>query len=379
MSATNSLEIEGTRAHSGAAPEAVVVGAGLVGAAVVANLVDEGIDVAVLEARDVASGATARTTGLIHSGLQTPYATLVQKSDRETARGLWGLTQDNRNRLVSTAERLGVEFERTGSLDLAADPEEAALLESSAGMLAEDGFDVRFVATDPLDRGFAAALHYPDDLVVDPVVLTNRLLEAPEVPVHTGTEVYDLAQDGNQVLVLARGYSVRTSTVVLAVNAYAPLIDDYFSDKIAPVRGHTLVTHPLDGRLIETPGTVGPFTFRQTDDGRLIFSAWSSRYETPPASPRDESTEVDLMRFVGRHFPEAAGGFVQRESSVMGISSDGLPLIGALPHLPQVFFAVGFAGFGLSLAFAAADLLTGLIVRGAEPDLLSARRLESTS
>jgi glycine/D-amino acid oxidase-like deaminating enzyme len=60
----------------------------------------------------------------------------------------------------------------------------------------------------------------------------------------------------------------------------------------------------------------------------------------------------------------------------MGISRDGLPVIGALPHLPQVFFAVGFAGYGLGLAFAAADLLTGLIVRGAEPPLLSARRLE---
>ena len=61
---------------------------------------------------------------------------------------------------------------------------------------------------------------------------------------------------------------------------------------------------------------------------------------------------------------------------MIGVSRDGLPIIGALPHLPQVFFAVGFANYGLSLSFAAADLLTSLIVRGADPALLSARRLE---
>ena len=82
------------------------------------------------------------------------------------------------------------------------------------------------------------------------------------------------------------------------------------------------------------------------------------------------------MRFVGRHFSEISGQFTHRWSSVIGASRDGLPLLGALPHLPQVFFAVGFAGYGMGLTFAAANLLTGFIERGTEPTLLSARRLE---
>lgn len=356
--------------------EAVVVGAGLVGAAMVANLAAEGLDVAVLEARSIASGATGHTAGLILTGLPTFYAQAVERYGRETAQALWKLTTGNRASLVSTADRLGVGLERPGSLVLAMDDEETALLRTSAEMLRADGFDVRFEASDPLDRGFVAALNYPDDVVVDTATLTRSLLGAYDVPVHTGTEVYGLEQDGDDILVLARGRIVRATTVVLAVNAYAPLIDRYFSDKVAPVRGYTLVTQPLAAGLIPVPGSAGSFFFRQAYDGRLLFTAWPTRYETPAAGPNDESAEIDLMRFVGRYFPEAANQFVYRESSVMGISRDGLPLIGALPHLQQVFFAVGFAGFGLGLAFAAADLLTGLIVRGAEPDLLSARRLE---
>jgi glycine/D-amino acid oxidase-like deaminating enzyme len=344
---------------------------------VVANLAAEGIDVAVLEARDVASGATGHMSGLIFTGLPTLYSQAIETYGRETARALWGLTVDNRRDLVSVADRLGVELKRTGSVVLATDEREAELLHDSAELMSADGFEPRFETTDPLDRGFTAALHYPDDAVVDTVALTKRLLETYSVPVHIGAEVFGVEQVGNDVLVMARGYSVKARTVVLAVNGYASLIDRYFADKVAPVRGHALVTQPVDENLCPLPGRAGPFAFRQTDDDRLFFTASSPQYEAAPAGPGDESTEIDLMRFIGRHFPEAVDRFARRESSVMGASSDGLPLIGALPHLPQVFFALGFAGYGLNLAFAAADLLTGLIVRGAEPEVLSARRLES--
>ncbi len=353
--------------------EALVVGAGLVGATVAASLAAEGLGVAVLEARDVASGATARTAGLV-TGLPVPYVQVVERHGHDTAEALWGLALGNRAMLTSAADRLGVVVERTGSLTLAVNPEEASLLQTSAEMLNAAGFDARFEAGDPLDRGFFAALHYPDDVIVDTVALTRRLLHA--IPVHTGTEVYGLEQDGDEVLVLARGRTVRASTVVLAVNAYAPLLDGYFADKIALARGYLMVTHPLVERLIATPGNAGPFSFRQTSDGRLLFTACRTEYETPAASPGDAGAEIDLMRFIGYCFPEAVNRFARRSSSLMGASRDGLPLIGALPHLPQVFFAVGFASYGLSLTFAAAELLTSLILRGAEPALLSARRLE---
>jgi glycine/D-amino acid oxidase-like deaminating enzyme len=354
--------------------EAVVVGAGLVGAAIASSLASEGLEVAVLEAQNVASGATARTAGLIFTGLPTSYTYIAAQHGREMARALWQLTLDNRTQLQSAADRLGVVTEHTGSLTLATDAQEVAQLQTSAEMLRADGFEVRFQDDDPLDRGFVAALHYADDVAVDAAMLARRLLR--DVPVHAGTEVYGLKQEGDDVLVLARGRTVKASTVVLAVNAYAPLLDDYFADKIAPVRGQLLVTRPLDDCLIVTPGRAGAFCFRQAADGRLWFTAWRPAYETPAAGPDEQGIEVDLMRFVGRHFPEAVNQFADRSSGVMGAARDGLPLIGALPRLPQVFFAVGFADYGLSLAFAAADLLTGLIVRGAEPALLSARRLE---
>jgi glycine/D-amino acid oxidase-like deaminating enzyme len=376
MATTDNLEELARDVERVDACETVVVGAGLVGAAVMANLAAEGVDVGVLDARGVASGATGHTAGLVPTGLPTSYARAVERYGRDTAQAVWQLTVDNRSSLISAADERGVIVDRPGSLVMAMDENEADLLKTSAEMLAADGFDVSFEGGDPMGRGFKAALTYPDDAVVDVAALTESLLQGFDVPVHPDTEVYGLLQDGDDVLVLARGRTVRARIVVLAVNAYAPLIDGYFSDKVAPVRGYTLATEALDAGVIPTPGSANSFLFRQMTDGRLLFTSWPNQYETPAAGPDDERADVNLMQFVGLHFPEAANRFVKRESSMVGISRDGLPLIGALPHLPQVFFVVGFAGCGLSLAYAAADMLAELITRGAEPELLSARRLE---
>jgi len=48
---------------------------------------------------------------------------------------------------------------------------------------------------------------------------------------------------------------------------------------------------------------------------------------------------------------------VSRRSGTMGFTPDGLPLVGQLPDLPQVYFAVGFGGRGLAWAFVAAERL----------------------
>ncbi len=53
--------------------DVVVVGAGIVGAAVAARLARQGLQVAVLEAQQVAGGATGRSAGMVLTGLPGNY------------------------------------------------------------------------------------------------------------------------------------------------------------------------------------------------------------------------------------------------------------------------------------------------------------------
>jgi glycine/D-amino acid oxidase-like deaminating enzyme len=59
----------------------------------------------------------------------------------------------------------------------------------------------------------------------------------------------------------------------------------------------------------------------------------------------------------------------------MGFSADGMPLIGALPQHPQVYVVGGYTGHGIGMAFRAAQILAGVMLRGESAGPLSARRL----
>jgi methionyl-tRNA formyltransferase len=54
----------------------------------------------------------------------------------------------------------------------------------------------------------------------------------------------------------------------------------------------------------------------------------------------------------------------------------GLPLVGRLPDLPDVYFAVGFTGHGLGFGLATAERLAAHMLLAQDLEWLDARRLE---
>lgn len=355
--------------------DVVVVGAGLVGAAVAARLKREGYDTAILEARRVTGGATGRSLGMALLGLAGSYSWAVSVYGRERSREVWALTAGGRSRMVETARRLGVPFQRTGSLALAVDDEQADALWESVKLLRADGFDASFTLTDPLGRGFQAALRRPDDVRVDAAALTRALLEDACVPVHEKTEVYALEPMRDGIRVWAHGRTVVCSAVVLAVNGYAALVDPYLAEHIAPVTCLVFGSEPLDEPFPDRLCTVDydKGFLRALPDGRLLLGTWQQQGSLPAG----EYAESRLGELVSRHFPEFDLKGADRWSEVMGFTPDGLPLLGQLPSLPQAYFAVGFGGRGLSWAFVVAERLVDAMLHDADLGLLSASRLEN--
>jgi len=368
--------------------DVVVVGAGLEGAAVAARLAREGFDTAVLEAQSVAGGATGRSAGMVLTGLAGHYNWAVSAYGRQKAREVWTLTVEGRERLVETAERLGVVVAHTGSLALAVEDTEADAMKESAALLQEDGFDVQFSPSDPLERGFCAALHHPNDVTVDAAALTRALLTTSDVTIHEGIEVYNVEPEKSGVRVWARGRTVLCSAVVLAINGYAPLLDFYFTDKVAPTRSLILATEPLEAVVLGQAcyADYGYEYCHQLPDRRLLLGGWRRpRPHLQPSPPRgrketqkaelDDVVQNGLVRFAARHFPDVETRSASRWSGVMGFTPDGLPLVGRLPDLPQAYFAVGFGGRGLAWALAVAERLVALMLHDTDPGILSAARL----
>src|ERR1044071_4006474 len=107
--------------------DVVVIGGGVTGCSCAHRLAQAGLSVQVLEAREVASGASGRNGGFALRGGAPAYDTARGQLGAELAHALWRLTERYLDRLESLA---GEAFRRTGSLRLAADPAERPELEA---------------------------------------------------------------------------------------------------------------------------------------------------------------------------------------------------------------------------------------------------------
>lgn len=358
--------------------DAVVVGAGVVGLYAAGELVRAGLRVAVLEARDIALGATGRNAGMVVMGLAEHYHRAVEVYGRERAREGWTLTVENRELTKRLCARLDVPVDHNGGLLLAIDDEEARELHQAAELMVADGFDVTFTRDDPTGRGFTAAVVLPHDMAIDPMRFAEALARDSGADIFTNTEVRAITQEGGSVTVRSRLLTVNAPMALLATNGYAPLLHPYFADKIVPTRGQVLATAPCP-MVLRTAGYAhyGYEYFRQRTDGRFVLGGWRMGFRNVELGYEDRVTpeiQGGLEGFMARYFPDVSGEITHRWSGVMGFSRDALPLVGRLPDLPAVAFAVGFTGHGLGLGLIGARRAADLLLHGTDAGLISARR-----
>jgi gamma-glutamylputrescine oxidase len=275
-----------------------------------------------------------------------------------------------------------VPLRECGVLLLAESAAEAADLEQAARALDADGIPIEFHSRDPLGRGYHAAIRQPFDGMVQPVALTQAIFAQSGATLIVNNEVYAIKQlAAERVLVESRLYRFLARKVLLCTNAYSALIEPYFADKVIPTRGQVLVTAPLLQPVLETCGysNYGYMYFRQTFDGRLLIGGARHLFkaqEQPTYEDRiTESVQDALETYLRRRFPEVSAPVERRWAGIMGFSIDGLPLVGCLPDKPDVGFAVGFTGHGLSFGAAAAERAVDHLLNGASIGALDAARL----
>ncbi|MCC6535903.1 MAG: FAD-dependent oxidoreductase [Bryobacterales bacterium] len=157
---------------SGGNPDVVIIGAGIVGAAIAERLSAERLKVIVVEADCAGSGATAAGMGHI-----------VVMDDSEAQ---FALTAYSR-RLWQEKEACwpkGAEYRRPGTLWVAADDEEFAAVEHKHAWYGAHGVPSEILTAEELEheepelrKGLAGALRVPDDLVVYPPAAARWLVE----------------------------------------------------------------------------------------------------------------------------------------------------------------------------------------------------------
>ena len=367
--------------HQRVTADVCVVGAGVVGSMIAKLLGEAGKQVVVLEANTVASGASGRNAGHCIGGFRNNYHLAIERWGHERTRNFRRFLIESRDLVYAYCNEYKVPHDRNGSRYLAIDEAEAEGLRLAAAALQADGEDVEYFDGDPWDRGFHGTLVQHGDFGLQPFILVNRLMADSGALVIENSPVWSIEQNGDTVTLRSKLATVECKQAILATNAYSRLVHRWFHDKVFPTRAQMYATEPSSERLIDTPtGTNDGFEyFRQLPDGRFLIGGYRDQFIEEEVGYNDETTphlQAGLENWVAARFPEVAKlKITHRWAGTMGFTSDGLPLVGTLPDMSNVHFAVGFNGGGMSLGPATARLTVDYVLTGTKPDLLHADRL----
>ena len=339
---------------SGAGPvDVVVVGGGVTGCSCALTLARGGRRVRLLEAGEIAGGASGRNGGFALRGLAADYAEARARLGREAAAGLWGLTEHALDRM---AELAGDALRRVGSLRLAADEAERDALRSEYEALCEDGFESDWLdpLPDPLPRLFAGGFLHPRDGTLSPALWVRRLAaHAAEA----GAELVEHHPvDREAVEALA------ADAVVIAVDGLTDaLLPELSARSCTPCGGRC--SRRSRCRSSSTGGPTTPATATTTGSSCPTggwCSAAGATWAARPSSPRRTRRRPRSRASSTRSPPSSSAS--RRGSPTAGPASGVRPPIccrspGRVPGTDRLWVAGGYSGHGNVLGFACGDLV----------------------
>ena len=370
--------------HGPVETEVAVIGAGITGTATALWLARAGINVRVLEARSIASGASGRNGGFISAGTTASYAHVIERYGREQARHLWAFTVRNQEMLkgfIDELEQHGwlCSYRRNGSLKLAINESELDQILQSASLLNEDGWEVQVVERNDLPlrlrNTYLGGTYYPANAEFHPAMFVTGLAwlaQRAGATFHCESQVTGISANEDGVLLQTPKGKLRAHTLILATNAWLPELGalvgaNWLSSCIFPTRGQVIATEPVDEQLFPTPCSAdeGYQYWRQCPDGRLVVGGWRNRSFDTETQTYDETPYAAIQQHLDAFVHETLElphvKITNRWAGIMGFTSDSLPLIGRLPGMPNCFMAGGYTGHGNAFAVHSAKLVSDLV------------------
>ncbi len=374
--------------------DVVVVGAGMLGASAAYRLALAGLRPLVIEANAPASGASGRLAGMALAGLGGHFPRVTALVHEAGARSILDYTCRSLDLLEELDATLpgGIEWDRSGSLDLLMTEGELARGKAMAAAQNAEGLDARIIDRDELrDRcaaldtsGVLAAKWTARDGKLNPFRLVYGLLDAATrsgARVVTGVRVERLVTAGGRVTGVATSAgTVETDAVLLATNAWTPALVDWVGANLTPIREHVLVTEqvpPLFDPGIET-NSCNEY-WRQMRTGEVLIGGYAVADEGMGIGSYSMRVRPSLPPMLAglliRLHPALRDVRVVRAwAGLLDFASLEVPMVGALPDedgrpMPGGYLACGFTGHGLPYAPVMGLLLSELITSGSSRTL----------
>ena len=348
--------------------DAIIVGAGIIGAAISYRMAQAGVGVCILEAAAApATQATARSAAGVRVQFTEPVNVLLSLESIREYRHF--------------EELLGIEsgYKPIGYLFLVPKGEEetyrAALqMQSSLGASSQElSVAEAKEIVDFDDAGIAFATWGPEDGVIDPHIATMGYLSAARrlgAKLLLETELVKAERRGEDWLVETTKGTMSAPVIVNAAGAWAGVVARRagFELPVEPYRRMVFMTGPLaEARGKPLAVDVASGFYLRGEGERLLFGM--SNHDEPAGFNEGmdwDWLEPTLEAGLGR-FPWLERAGLDHSASWWGyyaITPDHNPILGAMPGVPGWYNAVGFSGHGVQHAAAVGRLLAEEVVDG---------------
>jgi glycine/D-amino acid oxidase-like deaminating enzyme len=336
-----------------------------------ALLAAPGEEVVLLEGDRCGWGASGRNGGFAEASLTHGLENGLSRWPDEIDE-LERLGAENFAAMRATLERRTIDaaWEEPGVIDVATRPHEVPWLAEAAEAAREHGEEVTLLDQQAV-RGEVASptylgglWHHSGGALVDPARLAWGLREAAlsdGVRIHEHTGVTRLRRDGNGVILETAAGRLRAKRVLLATNAYRPLIRS-IGRYVVPVYDYVLVTEPLSAEQREAVGwqrrqgvadSGNRFHYyRLTPDGsRILWGGYEAIYHfrngmRPELEDHAPTFELLAGNFAAT-FPQLEGiRFTHRWAGAIDTCSRFCVTFGRAMG-GRAAYAVGYTGLGV--------------------------------
>ena len=350
--------------------DVAIIGAGVIGGMIARTLAAYRLKIVLIEkGHDVATGATAANSAIVHAGFDAKEGTLKAK-----------LNVRGSQMMAEVCRELGVKYRNNGSLVIGFGEEDEAHLQALYARGVANGVkDLKLLnaaelhALEPnVSKDATCALHAPTGAIVCPYELTfaaigNAMDNGAELLLDS--EVTAVAATGAGYTITAGGKPIEARYVVNAAGVYADAIAKMAGDEsftIHPRRGEYILLDKEIGKLVghtvfRTPTKMGKgILVSPTVDGNLLCGPTSEDME----DKEDKATTPQGLARVMKGAGESVSG-IRFGASITSFC--GLRAVGStgdfIINNPRHGFvnAAGIESPGLSSAPAIAEYVLDLL------------------
>lgn len=342
--------------------DAIILGAGIVGAACALECTLAGMKVQVVECGVIGGGATAAGMG---------HIVVMDDSPAQLA-----LTQYSQQLWHALAARLPAEaeFDQPGTIWVAADDVEMEEVSRKQALYQHVGIKTQVVDSRQLRNeephlrpGLTGGLLVPSDAVLYPPVVAAFLLKQA---LESGASLvrHAAVQARQGTVQLANGKTLSAPRLVNALGASATELTPELP--LRPRKGHLAITDRVPGfvrhQLVElgyvrsagssTADSVA-FNVQPRKTGQILIGS-SRQFGQAEDSTVDRAILRRMFQQIREYMPEIDRlSIVRTWTGFRAATPDKLPLIGPHPADPTLYLATGHEGLGITTALATGKLL----------------------